>query len=121
MRVVVEKRRRTCRTQRATQRAVTTGLLLAGSATASLAADPIAGQQIFKVQCGICHATMWAPRSITGSRTTDAGFGPQRECWSTRNHVSLTELNGKIAEVKARGRRQRTTRLVESAKTNKGG
>jgi len=32
------------------------GLLLAGSATASLAADLAAGQRIFKTQCGICHA-----------------------------------------------------------------
>ena len=32
------------------------GLLLAGSATAALAADPPAGQRIFKAQCGICHS-----------------------------------------------------------------
>src|ERR1700742_1314633 len=37
-------------------RAVLAGLLLAGSATAALAADPAAGQKIFKAQCGICHA-----------------------------------------------------------------
>ena len=32
------------------------GLLLAGSATAALAADPAAGQKIFKAQCSICHS-----------------------------------------------------------------
>jgi cytochrome c len=32
------------------------GLLLAGSTTAALAADPVAGERIFKTQCGICHA-----------------------------------------------------------------
>jgi cytochrome c len=36
--------------------AVIAGLLLAGSATAALAADPAAGEKIFKTQCGICHA-----------------------------------------------------------------
>jgi cytochrome c len=36
---------------------VIAGLLLAGSATAALAADPVAGEKIFKMQCGICHAT----------------------------------------------------------------
>ena len=30
--------------------------LLLGPATAALAADPAAGQKIFKTQCGICHA-----------------------------------------------------------------
>ena len=34
------------------------GVLLAGSATAALAADPAAGQQIFKVQCSICHSVV---------------------------------------------------------------
>jgi cytochrome c len=34
------------------------GLLLAGSATAALAADPAAGQQVFKAQCSICHAVV---------------------------------------------------------------
>ena len=38
------------------KRAVIAGLLLAGSATAAPAADPAAGQQIFKAQCGICHS-----------------------------------------------------------------
>jgi cytochrome c len=33
------------------------GLLLAGSTTA-LAADPVAGEKIFKAQCGICHAVV---------------------------------------------------------------
>src|SRR5258708_38056366 len=36
--------------------AVIAGLLLAGSATAAPAADPTAGQKIFKAQCSICHA-----------------------------------------------------------------
>jgi cytochrome c len=31
-------------------------LLLGGSANPSLAADPAAGQQVFKAQCGICHS-----------------------------------------------------------------
>ena len=38
------------------RRAVIAGLLLAGSTTAALAADPAAGEKIFKTQCGICHA-----------------------------------------------------------------
>ena len=37
---------------------VIAGLLLAGSATAALAADPAAGEKIFKTQCGICHAVV---------------------------------------------------------------
>jgi cytochrome c len=52
--VAVEKGRRTCRMRRAG----IAGLVLAGSATAALAADPAAGQQIFKAQCGICHSVM---------------------------------------------------------------
>src|SRR5580704_10272245 len=50
--IVVEKKRRTFRMRRA----VIAGLLLAGSATAALAADAAAGQQVFKTQCGICHS-----------------------------------------------------------------
>jgi cytochrome c len=38
------------------RRTVMAGLLLAGSTTAALAADPAAGEKIFKTQCGICHA-----------------------------------------------------------------
>ena len=34
------------------------GLLLAGSGTAALAADPAAGEKIFKAQCGICHTVV---------------------------------------------------------------
>jgi cytochrome c len=52
--MVVEKKRRTFRMRRA----VVAGLLLAGSATAAPAADPAAGQQIFKAQCGICHSVV---------------------------------------------------------------
>ncbi len=37
-------------------RALIAGLLLAGFTTAALAADPAAGQSIFKSQCGICHS-----------------------------------------------------------------
>jgi cytochrome c len=37
---------------------VIAGLLLAGSATAALAADPAAGEKIFKAQCGICHTVL---------------------------------------------------------------
>jgi cytochrome c len=33
-------------------------LLFAGSTTAALAADPAAGEKIFKTQCGICHAVV---------------------------------------------------------------
>jgi len=47
-----EKTRRTCRMGRAG----IAGLMLAGSATAAPAADPAAGQQFFKAQCGICHS-----------------------------------------------------------------
>jgi cytochrome c len=50
--IVVEKKRRTFRMRRAG----IAGLLLAGSATAAPAADPAAGQQIFKAQYGICHS-----------------------------------------------------------------
>ena len=38
------------------RRTVIAGLLLAASATTALAADPAAGEKIFKTQCGICHA-----------------------------------------------------------------
>ena len=38
-------------------RALIAGLLLTGFATNSLAADPVAGQKIFRTQCRICHAT----------------------------------------------------------------
>jgi cytochrome c len=40
------------------KRAVIAGLLLAGSATNALAADPVAGEKIFKAQCGICHTVV---------------------------------------------------------------
>jgi cytochrome c len=49
---IVEGRRMNCRMRRT----VIAGLLLAASATAALAADPGAGEKIFKAQCGICHA-----------------------------------------------------------------
>jgi cytochrome c len=52
--MVVEGRRRDCRMRRT----VIAGLLLAGFATASLAADPAAGEKIFKAQCSICHSVM---------------------------------------------------------------
>jgi cytochrome c len=42
--------------KRRMRRTVVAGVLLAGSATAALAADPAAGEKIFKTQCGICHA-----------------------------------------------------------------
>jgi cytochrome c len=38
------------------RRAMIAGLLFAGFATDALAADPAAGEKIFKMQCGICHA-----------------------------------------------------------------
>jgi cytochrome c len=34
------------------------GLLLAGFVTDAVAADPAAGQKIFKARCGICHAVV---------------------------------------------------------------
>ena len=37
-------------------RALLAGLLLAGVATSARAADPAAGQKIFRSQCGICHS-----------------------------------------------------------------
>src|SRR5271163_3402938 len=40
------------------RRTTIAGLLLAGSATAALAADPAVGEKIFKAQCGICHAVV---------------------------------------------------------------
>jgi cytochrome c len=36
--------------------AMMVGLLLAGSTVAALAPDPVAGERVFKTQCGICHA-----------------------------------------------------------------
>src|SRR5271169_1910409 len=51
--VVVKGSPGNCRMRRTV---ITAGLLLAGSATAALAADPAAGEKIFKAQCGICHA-----------------------------------------------------------------
>jgi cytochrome c2 len=52
--VVVEGSQRNCRMRRT----VIAGLLFAGSVTAALAADPAAGQQIFKARCSICHAVV---------------------------------------------------------------
>ena len=40
------------------RRSVIAGLALAGSTTAALAADPAAGEKIFKAQCGICHTVV---------------------------------------------------------------
>jgi cytochrome c len=40
------------------RRTVIAGLLLAGSATATHASDPAAGEKIFKAQCGICHTVV---------------------------------------------------------------
>ena len=51
---VVEGNRKSCRMRRS----VIAGLLLAGSASAALAADPAAGEKIFKTQCGICHTVV---------------------------------------------------------------
>ena len=45
-------------------RTVIAGLLLAGSATAALAADPVAGEKIFKTQCGICHTVVASENRI---------------------------------------------------------
>ena len=58
--MMVEKKRRTHRIRRAG----IAGLLLAGPATAAPAADPAAGQQIFKAQCGICHSVAAGVNSI---------------------------------------------------------
>jgi cytochrome c len=52
--VAIEGRQRHCRMRRT----VIAGLLLAGSTTAALAADPAAGEKTFKAQCGICHAVV---------------------------------------------------------------
>jgi cytochrome c len=46
------------------RRTVIAGLLLAGSGSAALAADPAAGEKIFKAQCGICHAVAAAENRI---------------------------------------------------------
>ena len=40
------------------QSTVIAGLLLAGFATDAFAADPAAGEKIFKAQCGICHTVV---------------------------------------------------------------
>jgi cytochrome c len=45
-------------------RAGIAGLMLAGSATAALAADPAARQQIFRAQCSICHSVAPGVNSI---------------------------------------------------------
>lgn len=37
-------------------RSLIAGLLLVGFATAALAADPAAGERVFKSQCQICHS-----------------------------------------------------------------
>jgi cytochrome c len=58
--MLVEKKRRTFRMRRA----VIAGLLFSGSATAAPVADPAAGQQIFKAQCGICHSVAAGVNSI---------------------------------------------------------
>ena len=58
--VVVEGRQRTCRMRRT----MIAGLLLAGFATDALAADPAAGQKVFKAQCGICHAVVAGENGI---------------------------------------------------------
>jgi cytochrome c len=50
----VEESRRSGRTWRT----VIAGLLLVGSSTAALAADPAAGPKIFKAQCAICHTVV---------------------------------------------------------------
>jgi cytochrome c len=52
--VVIKRSLRNCRMKRI----VIAGLLLAGSATTALAADPVAGEKVFKAQCGICHAVV---------------------------------------------------------------
>ena len=39
-------------------RTVIAGLLLAGSTATALAADPAAGEKIFKAQCAICHTVV---------------------------------------------------------------
>jgi cytochrome c len=44
--------------KKAPRHTLISGVLLAGSATAALAADPGAGQQIFKAQCSICHSVV---------------------------------------------------------------
>jgi cytochrome c len=46
------------------RRTMIAGLLLAGFATDALAADPPAGQKIFKAQCGICHAVVAGENGI---------------------------------------------------------
>ena len=51
---VVAEGHRSCRTGCT----VIAGLLLAGSATAASAADPAAGEKIFKTQCSICHSVV---------------------------------------------------------------
>jgi cytochrome c len=40
------------------RRTVIAGLLLAGFVTDAFAADPAAGEKIFKAQCGICHTVV---------------------------------------------------------------
>jgi len=46
-------------------RTVITAALLAGIATAASAADPAAGEKIFKAQCGICHSPV-AGKNVIG-------------------------------------------------------
>jgi cytochrome c len=45
-------------------RALIAGLLLAGFATNSLAADPAVGKQIFQTQCCICHTVIKGKNGI---------------------------------------------------------
>lgn len=46
-------------------RTLIAGVLFAGFATAALAADPAAGEKVFKSQCAICHSTV-AGRNMIG-------------------------------------------------------
>jgi cytochrome c len=46
------------RRNRRLRRTVIAALLLAESATGAFAADPAAGEKVFKAQCGICHAVV---------------------------------------------------------------
>ena len=46
------------------KRVLFAGLLLAGASTAALAADPAAGEKVFKAQCGICHSAVQGKNGI---------------------------------------------------------
>ena len=70
------------------------GLLFAGPATASLAADSAAGQQIFKAQCSICHSEVPGQNrvgpTLFGVVGRPAGSGPGFQYTADHKKLGIT-------------------------------